>query len=107
DLRGQQSGSWDSMTVHLRFRANAETFERIRPRFLTEVTSEEYESKRGEMEFGSAPWPAWWGPPPSADTTIYLNVSGGNRQQSFASEWIMMAYNPRTADVWYYFSGVD
>jgi len=106
-LQGDTSGFGDCCETHLSFKTDRATFDRLRPKDLVKASIAEHRSLLEEFR-NSSTAEGWRKPDETWDA--YFRRSdpvNGKPGKVLSSETELMAYDPATGMVIYWFSGVD
>ena len=94
----------DSAEVYLQFQASPETFHRLMPKGLTRLGTGKYNNDMGGVD---RDWPDWWRSMDPAISEIYVLETNFGEGKKFATERILMMYDPQRRVVQYHYLGVD
>jgi len=107
DVQHLRSRVWsfaDTSDVFIRFEASPETLHRVLPKAMQRVSYADYKRR---MPGNNLDPPAWWRPPNSTTSEIYLRVPESGHGDHFAFEKTLMTYDASTKTAQYFYLGID
>jgi hypothetical protein len=104
DIVNIRSKAWsfaDSADVFLQFQTTPETFHRLIPKELKRFNGN---SRHGSIDHD---WPTWWRSIDPATSEVYILETDFGEGKRFATETIIMMYDPQNRIVQYHYQGID